>query len=269
MTIDLLRRVQAWTEGALSPAATVVMLPEFVSRPVWFPGSRQAGTGGSGHGVQRLRLFPGEPGELPTLPVWLEDPAAQDPPIELPVLHHSAGALLAFAMSQRFQVVLGLQGEHCTLTYDDLLGLRALMLVNRMSEGESPPERRAPVDLSALVPALLTYCQAQPGVRRAWLVLIASAVSEQATVMLDATRAEWHEAELARVLDPLLPPGVSLTFLEVAGNFRPEVREAIAALPPQHDAAARPGWVDRVRQKFVTAAVPVIELDVHSDRLSA
>lgn len=268
MTIDLLRRVQAWTEGALSPAATALMLPEFVSRPVWFPGTRQE-SGNGGQPVQRLRLYPGAPGELPSLPVWLDDPARQDPPVTSGVLHQAAGALLAFAMSQRFQVILGAQGEHCTLAYDDLLSLRALMLVNRLAEGHGVPERRPAPDLSRLVAPMLDYCHGQPGVRRAWLVMIVSPFGEQATVMLEATRAEWHESELARVLDPLLPPGVSLTFLETTGSFRPEVGQAIAALPPQHDAAARQGWIDRVRQKFVPAPVPVIELDVHSAQMSA
>ena len=261
MTIDLLRRVQAWTEGELSPGATDLMLPEFLAAPMWCPGARQPADTASGHAVQRLHLFPGEPGELPTLAVWLTDPATHTPPVTTPMLHQTGAALLSFAMSQRFNAVLDHGGERCLLTCDDLLSLRALMQLRRLAEGQTIEPTPMP-DLSRLVPALLGHCAAEPSVRRAWLAAIQSAASNQATVMLDASRADWHQASLARALEPLLPPGVSLTFLDARGDAQPDLCRAITALSPVHDRSSKPGWIDRVKQRFVTPEVPLIRVDL-------
>lgn len=261
MTIDLMRRVQAWAEGELSAGATDVMLQEFLAAPIWFPGARQPGTTTSGHAVQRLHLFPGEPGELPTLAVWLTDPATHTPPLTAPTLHQTASALLSFAMNQRFNAVLDHSGERCLLTCDDLLSLRALMLLRRVAEGQAIEPTPMP-DLSRLVPALLGHCAAEPSVRRAWLAAIQSVASNQATVMLDAARAQWHQAALAQALEPLLPPGVSLTVLDVHGDGHPDMRRAIAAFEPVHDRLMKPKWIDRVKQRFVTRGVPVIRVDL-------
>lgn len=261
MTIDLLRRVQAWTEGELSPGATDVLLPDFLATPIWFPGARQPAATATGHAVQRLHLFPGEPGELPTLAVWLTDPATQVPPVTAPTLHQTAAALLSFAMNQRFNAVLDRDGERCLLTCDDLLSLRALMVLRRLAEGHVVEPTPVP-DLSRLVPALLGHCAAEPSVRRAWLAAIQSVASNQATVMLDAPRAEWHQAAVARALEPLLPPGVSLTVLDVRGDANADVRRAIAAFDPVHDTSSKAGWMERVKQRFVTPEVPVIRVDL-------
>ena len=261
MTIDLLRRVQAWAEGELSPQATDQMLPEFFSTPIWCPGARQPAATAASHAVQRLHLLPGEPGELPTLAVWLTDPATHTPPVTAPVLHQTAGALLSFAMNQRFNAVLDHGGERCLLTCDDLLSLRALTLLQRMAEGQAIEPTPMP-DLSRLVPALLDHCAAEPSVRRAWLAAIQSAASNQATVMLDAARMDWHQATLARTLEPLLPPGVSLTVLDVRGDANTDLRKAIAAGRPVHDRSTKLGWIHRVKQRFVTPEVPVIRVDL-------
>jgi len=259
----MLRRVQAWAEGELSPAATDMMLPEFLATPIWCPGARQPAATHSGHAVQRLHLFAGEPGELPTLAVWLTDPAAHDPPVTAPMLHQTAGALLSFAMNQRFNAVLDHGGERCLLTCDDLLSLRALMLLRRMAEGQAI-ERTPMPDLSRLVPALLGHCATEPSVRRAWLAAIQSTASNQATVLLDAPRMDWHQAALARALEPLLPPGVSLTVLDMRSDTHPDLRRAIAAFSPVHDRSTKPGWIGRVKQRFVTPDVPLIRVDLQS-----
>lgn len=263
MSLDLLRRVQAWSEGELSSGATQVLLSELLAARMWLPGARQPAAGTSGHAVQRLHFLPGDPGELPTLPVWLEDPAALSPPVTVPTLLQNGAALLAFAMSQRFNAVLASGDERCLLTCDDLLSLRALMLLDRVARGE-PVERPAAPDVSRLLPALLAHCASEPAIERAWLALIHSAASTQAAVMLQAPRAEWHQAALARRLDPLLPPGVSLTVIDAQGDFNPPLRRAIAAHPPVHDTAVRPGWFERVRRRFAAAPVPVIEVDLHA-----
>jgi|GEM_PF-3042241 len=261
MTTDLLRRLQAWTEGALSSAGTQVTVMEFVNTPVWFPGARHPAANGAGHGSQRLHLFPGDPGELPTLGVWLHDPATLHPPVATPTLHQTGGALLSFVMNQRFNVVLDDHGERCLLTYDDLLSLRTLMLLRRVADG-FVVEAMPPPDVSKLAAPLLAHCASEPSVRRAWLAVIHSAASTQAAVLLEATQADRHRDTLTRLLDPLLPPGVSMTVIESKDTFSADLREAIARHDPLHDATAKPGWMDRVKHRFAAPAVPVIRLDL-------
>lgn len=256
MTNDLLRRLQAWTEGGLSAAGTQVAVQQFASAPVWFPGARQSPAGG-GQPVQRLHLFAGDPGELPTLAVWLSDPAAAAPPFAAPTLQQTGGAVLAFVMNQRFNVVLDHQGERCLLTYDDLLGLRTLMLLGRLDDG-APASPPSPPDVSKLVAPLAAHCAAQPSIRRAWLAVVNSVASTQACVLLDTTQAERHRAALTTLLDPLLPPGVLLTVMDPQDRFS----EAIARHDPVYDAEQKAGWVDRVRQRFSRPDVPVIEMDL-------
>lgn len=263
MTIDLLRHVQAWTEGELSAGATQVMLPQLLAQPVWFPGARQVSGIAGGHPVQRLHLLNGEPGELSTLAVWLEDPALQSPPISAPMLHHTFAALLAFVMNQRFHAVLDQEGERCLVTYDDLLSLRTLMLLRRVADGQRVDTPLAP-DVSRLVAPLLAQCAAEPAIRHAWLAVIHSAASTQVAVMIDAPRADWHLAVITRLLDPLLPPGVSLTPIDAHGDFNADVRRAVATLEPLHDVTARHSWFDRMKQRFGHPTVPVIELDLEA-----
>ena len=197
----------------------------------------------------------GDPGELPTLPVWLDDPASLSPPVAVPTLLQNGAALLAFAMSQRFNAVLATGDERCLLTCDDLLSLRALMVLERVARGETV-ERPAAPDVSRLLPGLLAHCASEPAIERAWLALIHSAASTQAAVMLQAPQAEWHQAALARRLDPLLPPGVSLTVIDAQGDFNPPLRRAIAAHPPLHDTAARPGWPTRCAPATSSSSTP-------------
>lgn len=263
MTLDLLRRVQAWSEGELSAGATQVMVPDLLAAPMWLPGERLPASGSSGHSVQRLHFLPGDTGELPTLPVWLEHPATLSPPVTTPTLQQNGAALLAFAMSQRFNAVLASGGERCLLTCDDLLSLRTLMLLDRLGRGEAVEPTPAP-DVSRLLPALLSHCAGEPAIERAWLAVIHSAASNQVAVMLRAPRAEWHQAAIARRLEPLLPPGVSLTVIDAQGDFNPPLRRAIEALPPVHDTTAQTGWLGRVRRRFSAPAVPVIEVDLHA-----
>jgi hypothetical protein len=259
MTIDLLRRLQSWTEGALSTPGTQLAVAEFATTPLWFPGARQVSAGGA---VQRLHLFPGDAGELPTLGVWLHDPATLSPPVTAPTLQATGGALLSFVMNQRFNVVLDDHGERCLLTYDDLLGLRSLMLAGRVADGVEV-DAGEPPDVSRLVAPLVAHCAGEPSIRRAWLAVVQSPAGAQATVLLDTPQPDLHRAALTTLLDPLLPPGVSMTVLDAQDRHSAHLREAIARFDPLHDAAARPGWMDRMKQRFSPPVVPVIPLDLH------
>lgn len=261
MTLDLLRRLHAWTEGALSPAGTQSTVQDFVDAPVWLPGTRPP-PGSSGHAVQRLHLFPGPAGALPVLGVWLQDPAGFHPPVTTPTLHQTGGAVLAYVMNQRFDVALEDSGEQCRLSYDDLLSLRALMLAQRLARGE-PVEPAPTPDLGRLVAPLLAHCAAEPSVRRAWLAVVHAPTGHQAAVMLDTTQPDRHRVALTQGLDPMLPPGVSLTVFDTADVFMADLCRAMGRHEPLHDASARPGWTERMRQRFVRPAVPVIPLDVH------
>lgn len=260
MPTDLLRRLHAWTEGALSAAGTQLAVEEFVDAPVWFPGQRPP-PGSVGHAVQRLHLFPGGPGRLPVLGVWLRDPATFDPPLGGDTLCQTGGALLAYVMSQRFDVVIEDDGEQCDLSYDDLLGLRTLMLLRRLDAGE-PIEAPPAPDVGRLVAPLLAHAEAERSVRRAWLAVVRSPASTQAVVMLDTTQPDRHRALLTQALDPLLPPGVSLTVIDTADDFMAPLRSAIGRLDPVHDAGVKPAWTDRVKQRFVKPVVPVLQLDL-------
>lgn len=263
MTYQLLQRLQAWTEGQLSAAQADEVLGEFLELPVWFPGTRQTMPEHPGKSLHRLHLFPGEGSSLPTLPVWLDEPARFDPPDTAPMLQYHAGTLLVFAMTQRFNVALQDGDELCVLRYDDLLSLRSLMLLRRLAAGD-PPEFAPPPDLSRLLPALAAYGAADPQIRRCWLALITSKAGHQATVMLEAPDAEARFEALEARLDPLLPPGVSLTLIDAAGDVDMHVRQAIAALPALHDANVKAGWISRVKQRFVAPTVPVISLDIQA-----
>ncbi len=263
MTYQLLQRLQAWTEGALPAGQTDEVLAEFLDLPVWFPGTRQTLPEHPGKSLHRLHLFPGEAGSLPTLPVWLEDPAGFDPPDTAPMLQYHAGTLLVFVLTQRFNVALQDGEDLCVLRYDDLLSLRSLMLLRKLAAGE-PVEPGAAPDLARLPPALQAHAAARPDIRRCWLAAIVSLAGSQAAVMLDAADAESNFGKIEALLDPLLPPGVSLTLIDAAGDFDPHIRQAIAALPPVHDAGAKPGWLSRVKQRFTPPSVPVISLDIHA-----
>jgi len=267
MSYQLLQRLQAWTEGALPAGRTEDMLAEFLELPVWFPGTRHTLPEHPGKTMHRLHLVPGLVGSLPTLRVWLDDPAGFRPPNTEAMLQYNANTLLVFATIQRFNVALEDGKDHCFLRYDDLLSLRSLMLLSRLSAGEKLDPTPEP-DLSALQAPIASHAEAAPGLHRAWLALVRSVAGNHAVVMLEATEIDAHFAILEAALDPLLPPGVSLTLVDAQDGAHPHLIPVLSKLPPLYDAGVRSGWVSRVgqrvKQRFSKPAVPVVELDIRA-----
>jgi hypothetical protein len=271
-TPDVLPQLQAWTEGRLSARQTQRFLEVFLAQPVWFPGTRQTLPGHPGKSLHRLHLSPGPRGGLPTLPVWLADPAALDPPETGAMLQYNAAALLVFALTQRFHLRIdgggagGGDAPPCVLLYEDLLNLRTLLLLRRLASGEAVDPGPVP-DASKLAPPLLGYCQTRPGVSRAWLAVVSSAAGHQIVAMVEAQlSAEPHIEALERLLDPLMPPGVPLSVIDAAGNFNPGIRRAVGRFRPLH--AAGPlhrQWLARLRRMVSPPVVPVVRLEIDPD----
>lgn len=265
-TTDLLQQLQAWTEGRLTPGQTQQMLTAFLDTPVWFPGTRQTLPDHPGKSIHRLHPYPGPRGGLPTLPVWFENPATSDEPDPAAMLQYNAGTLLVFVMTQRFNVRMQHGAEECVLLYDDLLNLRTLMLLRRVANKEVVEPTPVP-NLTTLLPALLDHCRKEPAIQQAWIAVVSSLADNQVTVMVNAPpNAEPHLEALDKLLDPLLPPGVSLNVIDAAGNFNPEIRQAVQGFKPLHDVQAKGSWFSRLKDALLApAVVPVVELSISPD----
>lgn len=263
----LLPRLRAWVEGRLSGRQTQQLIDALAATPAWFPGTRQTLAKHPGKGIHRLHPLPGAKGGLPTLPVWLSDPSRAGSNAGMALLRHPASSLLAFAMHQRFHVHLVHGRDELHLSYDDLLNLRTLARLHKLSNGEAVEPTPAP-DLSALVPALLDHCKRHPEVSRAWLARVSSATDHHAAVMLTSTpHAGVDLSALERALDALMPPGASLSVFGTDGDFDARIAQTLGRLKPLYVRGSRWRWLGLLQRWGwpTKPSVPVIELSIGSD----